>query len=82
MAWLALLIVWAGLVSLELVFPSPSNVGIIYYLLFVPINAYIYIYIYIYIKILNCVTDAPTCFGASAPSSGSFEFVFAKVIKY
>ena len=47
MAWLALLIVWAGLVSLELVLPSPRNVGIIYYLFFVPTNARIYIYIYI-----------------------------------
>jgi len=31
---------------------------------------------------LNHVTNALTCFGASAPSSGSFDFVFAKVIKY
>jgi len=31
------------IVSLELVLPSLSNVGIIYYLLFVPINAHIYI---------------------------------------
>jgi len=33
-----------------------------------------YIYIYIYI------TNASTCFGASAPSSEIFDTVFAKVI--
>jgi len=37
---------------------------------------------YIYIKILNYITNAPTCFSASAPSSGSFDIVFAKIIKY
>jgi hypothetical protein len=36
----------------------------------------------IYIKILNYITNAPTRFGVSAPSSGSFDIVFAKVIKY
>jgi hypothetical protein len=36
---------------------------------------------YINIKILNYITKAPTCFGASAPSSGSFDIVFAKVKK-
>jgi hypothetical protein len=33
-----------------------------------------------YFKILNYITDAPTCFGASAPSSGSFDIAFGKVI--
>jgi len=28
------------------------------------------------------VTNAPKCFGASAPSSGSFDIAFAKLIKY
>ena len=37
---------------------------------------------HIYIKILNYITHAVTCFGASAPSSGNFDIVFAKVIKY
>jgi SUMO ligase MMS21 Smc5/6 complex component len=37
---------------------------------------------HIYIKILNYITNAPTCFGASAPSSGSFDVAFVKVIKY
>ena len=32
-------------------------------------------------KILNYITNSPTCFGAYAPSSGSFEIAFAKVIK-
>jgi len=36
----------------------------------------------IYIYILNYIANAPTCFGASAPSSGSFGIAFAKVIKY
>jgi len=30
------------------------------------------VYIHIYIKTLNFTTNAPTYFGASAPSSGSF----------
>ena len=33
-------------------------------------------------KILNFVTNAPTCFGAFAPSSGRFDVAFAKVVKY
>jgi hypothetical protein len=33
------------------------------------------------IKIISYITKAPTCFGASAPSSGSFEIVFTKVKK-
>ena len=37
-------------------------------------NIHIYIYIYI--------TSAPTCFGVSAPSSGSVDTAFAKVTKY
>ena len=52
---------------------------------------YIYIYIYIYIerererereRVQNYITNAPTRFGASAPSSGSFDIAFAEVIKY
>ena len=35
-----------------------------------------------YVKISTYITDAPTCFGASAPSAGSFDIAFAKVIKY
>ena len=42
---------------------------------------HIYIYIYIYIKISKYITKAPACFGASTPSSESFVFAFAKVIK-
>jgi hypothetical protein len=39
--------------------------------------------IYIYIKkLLNYITNAPTCFCDSAPSSGSFGIVFAEVIQY
>jgi len=45
-------------------------------------HIYIYIYIYIYFTILNDITNAPTCFGASAPSSGSSDTVFAKFLKY
>ena len=45
-------------------------------LLFVPTNEYIHI------TILNHITNAPICFGASATSSGSFDIVFAEVIKY
>jgi len=44
------------------------------YLLFVTTNAHIHI------KILDNITNAPTCFGASALSSGSFDIAFAKVI--
>jgi len=43
---------------------------------------HIYIYIYIRFKILNYITNVPTCFDASAPPSGSFDIVFAEVIKY
>jgi len=39
-------------------------------------------HIYICIKILNYITNAPTCFGAIAPSSGSFDIAFGKVMKY
>ena len=31
---------------------------------------------------LNFITNAPTIFGDSAPSSGSFDIAVAKVIKY
>jgi hypothetical protein len=41
-----------------------------------------YIYVCVCIKILNYVTNAPTLFGASAPSSGIFDIAFAKVTKY
>ena len=43
-------------------------------------HIYIYIYIYIYIKTLNYITNSPTCFVASAPSSGGFDIAFVKVI--
>jgi len=36
----------------------------------------------VYITILNYITNAPTYFGASAPSAGRFDIAFAKVIKY
>jgi hypothetical protein len=36
----------------------------------------------IHIYILNYITNAPTCFGASAPSLESFHVVLANVIKY
>jgi len=39
------------------------------------------VYIYIF-KTLNYITNAPTCFGTSAPSSGSFNIASLKVIKY
>jgi hypothetical protein len=48
---------------------------IVYYLLFVPTTAHTCI------KTLNYITNAPTCFSASAPSSGDFDIAFAKVIK-
>ena len=37
---------------------------------------------HIYIYILNYINNSPTCFGASAPSSGSFDTEFDEVIKY
>ena len=42
------------------------------YLSFVPTKAHTYIK-------TNCITNAPTCFGASAPSLGSFDIAFAKL---
>ena len=44
-------------------------------------------HIYIYIerereRVQYYITNAPTYFGASAPFSGSFDIVFANVIKY
>ena len=32
--------------------------------------------------ISNYITNVPTCFGASAPSAGSFDIAFATVVKY
>ena len=32
--------------------------------------------------VLNYITNPPTCFGASAPSSENCDVVFAEVIKY
>ena len=65
------------------------------YSLYIPTNAHTHIYTYIYIYICvyiyierereraqNYFTSAPTCFGTSAPSSGSLYIVFPKVIKY
>jgi hypothetical protein len=57
--------------------------------LFLPTNAHIHTHththththIYIYIKILNYITSAPTCVGASAPFLGSFYIVFVQVEK-
>jgi len=37
---------------------------------------------HLYTKISNYITNTPTCFAASAPSSGIFDIAFAKVIKY
>jgi len=36
----------------------------------------------LYIKISNYITNASTCFGASAPSPRNFGIAFAKVIDY
>ena len=46
------------------------------YYFFVPTNKFVYI------NILNYITNCPTCFGVLAPSSGSFDVAFAKVMKY
>jgi len=53
------------------------------YSLFVPTNAHTHTqtHICVYIKTLNYIINAPTCFGASALSSGSYDIAFAKVIK-
>ena len=52
-------------------------------LLFIlPTNARTHEHTHICIKISSYITYAPTCFGASAPSSRSFDIAFAKVIKY
>ena len=37
---------------------------------------------HIHIKTLNYTTNTPACFGVSAPSSGSYDIAFDKVIKY
>ena len=42
-------------------------------------HTHTHIYIYIYIKILNYITNALTCFGASAPCSGSFDLCLLKL---
>ena len=47
----------------ECIFIFIPCIFIVYYLLFVPTNAHVYI--------LNHITNTATCFGASAPSSGS-----------
>jgi hypothetical protein len=38
--------------------------------------------VHLYIKMLNYITNIPTCFSASAQSTGKFEIGFAKVIKH
>jgi hypothetical protein len=42
---------------------------------------YLYQKMYMYI-VQNYITNVPTCFGASAPSSGSFDIALPKVTKY
>jgi len=37
---------------------------------------------HIYIKTLNYTANTPTYFGASAPSSGSFDIKYALIIEY
>jgi hypothetical protein len=62
--------------EVQFLLPRKQSIGhIIYYL-------YQQMHIYIYIKVLNYITNAPTCFSSSAPSSGSFDIAFAEVIKY
>jgi len=41
-----------------------------------------YLYQQMHIYIYNYITNAPTCFAASAPFSGSFDIAFATVINY
>jgi len=60
-----------------------------YVLIFMFVRAFLLLTIYysyptnapIYIKIPDYITDAPKCFGASAPSWGSADVAFAQVIK-
>jgi len=59
---------------------SKQSIWLIIYYLYQQLH--IYMYIYIYIKILNYITNAPKNFISFAPSSGSFDIAFAKVIKY
>jgi hypothetical protein len=40
----------------------------------------LYQQMHIYTKVLSYITNAPLCFSTSAPSSGSFDISFAKVI--
>jgi hypothetical protein len=42
-------------------------------------HTHIHTCMYIYITTLNYITNAPTCFGASAPSAGSFDIAFVKL---
>ena len=51
----------------------------VYYLLFVSTNAHTHTCIYIYIKVPNYITNAATCFVASAQSSGSFDIALLKL---
>jgi len=59
----------------------------IFYYLFVPTYArahartHTHTHIYIYEKISHYITNAPTCFGGSAPFSGRYDIAFAKVMK-
>jgi hypothetical protein len=59
-----------------------KNNNKLYYFMYIT-----YIFIVYYLcqqmhKILNYITNAPTCFGASAPSSGSFDISSAEVTQY
>ena len=45
-------------------------------------HTYIYIYIYIYIEVFNYIANTPTYFGASAPSSGSFDIKYSIIRAY
>jgi len=52
------------------------------YRAFLLFTIYLYQQMHIYKKILHYITNGPTYFGAYAPSSGSFDIAFAKVIKH
>ena len=71
-----------GIKQFFFVFMYIPHILCLFYCLYQQMHAHAHTHTHTHITILNYITNAPTCFGASAPSSESFDIVFAEVTKY
>ena len=72
-----------GLSAGEVIQRQVMGIYCLFVCLFVPTNTHTHTHTHnIYTEPFHYNTDAPTCFGSSAPSSGSFDIAFDEVIKY